>query len=290
MITNNFIIPEINTKMGLHNVVTINNDTLEFIINTYTNEPGVRKLKELLFEIIGEINLKYLDPLCNIEIPIVVSKDDIKNIYLKKRPEHRIKEIPEKSKVGVVNGLWANGIGQGGLLPIEVKFFPSNNFLDLKLTGMQGDVMKESMSVAKTLAWELITSKRKKDLLEKFEKEKSQGIHIHVPEGATPKDGPSGGAAITSVIYSLLSGKKINNIFAMTGEICLQGKVTAIGGLDLKILGGIKGGVKKFIYPKENHKDFVLFTQELDDKSIIEGIEFFEVDTIEEVLALIIVS
>ena len=289
VITNNFIIPEINTKMGLHNVINLDNNTLEFIINTYTNEPGVRKLKELLFEIIGEINLKYLDPLSNLEIPITITIEDVKNIYLKKRPEHRIKEIPEESKVGVINGLWANGVGQGGLLPIEVKFFPCNNFLELKLTGMQGDVMKESMNVAKTLAWELISSERKSELLNKFEKEKSQGIHIHVPEGATPKDGPSGGAAITSVIYSLLSGKKINNIFAMTGEITLQGKVTAIGGLDLKILGGIKGGVKKFIYPKENSKDFNLFIQELDDDSVIKNIEFYEVENINEVLELIIV-
>ena len=289
VITNNFIIPEINTKMGLHNVINLDNNTLEFIINTYTNEPGVRKLKELLFEIIGEINLKYLDPLSNLEIPITITIEDVKNIYLKKRPEHRIKEIPEESKVGVINGLWANGVGQGGLLPIEVKFFPCNNFLELKLTGMQGDVMKESMNVAKTLAWELISSERKSELLNKFEKEKSQGIHIHVPEGATPKDGPSGGAAITSVIYSLLSGKKINNIFAMTGEITLQGKVTEIGGLDLKILGGIKGGVKKFIYPKENSKDFNLFKQELDDDSVIKDIEFYEVENINEVLELIIV-
>ena len=289
VITNNFIIPEINTKMGLHNVINLDNNTLEFIINTYTNEPGVRKLKELLFEIIGEINLKYLDPLSNLEIPITITIEDVKNIYLKKRPEHRIKEIPEESKVGVINGLWANGVGQGGLLPIEVKFFPCNNFLELKLTGMQGDVMKESMNVAKTLAWELISSERKSELLNKFEKEKAQGIHIHVPEGATPKDGPSGGAAITSVVYSLLSGKKINNIFAMTGEITLQGKVTAIGGLDLKILGGIKGGVKKFIYPKENSKDFNLFKQELDDDSVIKNIEFYEVENINEVLELIIV-
>ena len=289
VITNNFIIPEINTKMGLHNVINLDNNTLEFIINTYTNEPGVRKLKELLFEIIGEINLKYLDPLTNLEIPITITIEDVKNIYLKKRPEHRVKEIPEESKVGVINGLWANGIGQGGLLPIEVKFFPCNNFLELKLTGMQGDVMKESMNVAKTLAWELISNERKSELLNKFEKEKSQGIHIHVPEGATPKDGPSGGAAITSVVYSLLSGKKINNIFAMTGEITLQGKVTAIGGLDLKILGGIKGGVKKFIYPKENSKDFNLFKQELDDDSVIKNIEFYEVENINEVLELIIV-
>ena len=290
IITNNFIIPEINTKMGLNDVINIDNETLEFIINTYTNEPGVRKLKELLFEIIGEINLNYLDPSSEIDIPIKITIDEIRNNFLKKRYEHKVKLIPEKSKVGVVNGLWANGIGQGGLLPIEVNFCPSNNILDLKLTGMQGDVMKESMNVAKTIAWNLLNNDQKSKLINNFEKDKLQGIHIHVPEGATPKDGPSGGAAITSVLYSLFSQKKINNIFAMTGEICLQGKVTAIGGLDLKILGGIKGGVKKFIYPKENNKDFKLFLEDLDDKDIIKDIEFFEVESISEVLELIIID
>ena len=89
-----------------------------------------------------------------------------------------------------------------------------------------------------------------------FKETKLQGIHIHVPEGATPKDGPSAGTAITIVIYSLLTNKKIRNDIAITGEICLQGNVTAIGGLDLKILGGLNAGVKTFIYPKQNNKDY----------------------------------
>merc|ERR1712166_901407 len=99
--------------------------------------------------------------------------------------------------------------------------------LSFKLTGMQGDVMKESMQVAKTLAWKL-SSKKHTSLLKKFEKSKMQGLHIHCPEGATPKDGPSAGTAITTVIYSLLNSKKIKNNLAITGEINLQGCVTAI--------------------------------------------------------------
>ena len=94
---------------------------------------------------------------------------------------------------------------------------------------MQGDVMKESMSVAKTLAVSLLKHNELKKLVKDFEETKLQGIHIHVPEGATPKDGPSAGAAITLVIYSLLVNKKIKNNFALTGEINLQGSVTAIG-------------------------------------------------------------
>ena len=155
---------------------------------------------------------------------------------------------------------------------------------------MQGDVMKESMNVARTLAWDLLPDDDKNLLLVNFEKTKCQGIHVHVPEGATPKDGPSGGAAITTVIYSLLSKKKINKDFAMTGEICLQGRITAIGGLDLKILGGIDSGVRKFIYPKDNDKDYNEFYETLNDKTKLDNIEFYPVETIAEVFSLIFVD
>ena len=128
--------------------------------------------------------------------------------------------------------------------------------MDFKLTGMQGDVMQESMGVAKTLATSLTTNTKMKSLMNSVKTNKLQGIHIHCPEGAVPKDGPSAGTAITVALYSLINKKKIKNTIAITGEINLQGQVTAIGGLDLKILGGIKAGVTEFIYPKENDKDF----------------------------------
>ena len=98
-----------------------------------------------------------------------------------------------------MNGLWANAYGHGGMLNIEASFFYTTTFLDLKLTGMQGDVMKESMTVSKTLALSLIKKDLLESLINEFDKTKNQGIHIHVPEGATPKDGPSAGAAITLV-------------------------------------------------------------------------------------------
>ena len=288
VITNDYILPELYKKMGFVNVIQLDNNIIEYIINTYTNEPGVRKLKELLFEIIGEINLSLLTPdNFDYTFPINITIDDIKHKYLKDRHEHKIRKINENDSIGVINGLWANSVGQGGLLPIETKLFPAANFLELKLTGMQGDVMKESMNVAKTLAWSLLDEKLKKLHLKEFNKIKNHGIHIHVPEGATPKDGPSGGGAITTVIYSLLSQKKINKDFAMTGEICLQGKVTAIGGLDLKILGGIESGATKFIYPKENEKDYKEFYNNLKNKDILDNISFYPVETINEVFNLI---
>ena len=290
VIVNDYILPEIFNKMGLENAITINNKEIEFIINTYTNEPGVRKLKEILFEIIGEVNLSLLTTMDNsFNLPINITIDDLKYKYLTDRNEHKIKKINTEDNIGIINGLWANSIGQGGVLPIEAKMLPSTKFLDLELTGMQGDVMKESMTVAKTLAWSLLENDIKTSILESFDKSKCQGIHIHVPEGATPKDGPSGGTAITSVIYSLLSQKKINKDFAITGEICLQGKITAIGGLDLKILGGLESGVSKFIYPKENKKDFDEFYKNLKDKNILTNIEFFSVEHINEVFQLIFI-
>ena len=159
----------------------------------------------------------------------------------------------------------------------------------MKLTGMQGDVMKESMNVAKTLAWKLTTKKQQGIIMKELKKNKAEGIHIHCPEGATPKDGPSAGTAITTVIYSILNNKKIKHDIAITGEINLQGKVTEIGGLDLKILGGIRAGVKEFIFPKENEKDFKKLQEKYEGKDVLEGIIFHSVSNIDEVLKIVFI-
>tara|TARA_Y100000389_G_scaffold44237_1_gene38946 strand:- start:7490 stop:10723 length:3234 start_codon:yes stop_codon:yes gene_type:complete len=289
-ITNNFILPELYTKVGFENVLSFHDDVLINIINNYTCEPGVRKLKEILFEIVGKINLKLLnnDFDENTCFPINITYEMIKNDYLKNRHEVNIKNIISEPDFGIINGLWANSLGQGGLLYIEVKKIISSTLLELKLTGMQGDVMKESMNVAKTVAIEKYMNSCKIDKI--VEDYKNIGLHIHVPEGATPKDGPSAGAAITTAIYSVLMKKKINNLFALTGEISLQGFVTEIGGLDLKILGGIKSGAKKFIYPKGNTKDFNEFYEKYKEKEILKDIEFYSVEKIDEVFKLILID
>jgi hypothetical protein len=280
VITNKHLLPEIYKNMGLEGVIHISNKVIEYIIEEYTCEPGVRKLKQMLFDIVGEINLAILrDNEIKYEIPINITCDDIKYKYLKDRPEIKTKKIHTEPSVGLITGLWANSQGRGGVLPIEARFHPSGSFLDMKLTGMQGDVMKESMSVAKTLAWSMLSKDRKAELKDELS---HQGIHIHVPEGATPKDGPSAGTAITLVLYSLFSNRKIRCDVAITGEICLQGKVSAIGGLDLKILGGIRAGVKRFLFPKENEKDFKDFMEKYGKKDIVKDIEFFPIETIEE--------
>ena len=286
-ITRKYLFPEIYKKMGLEDMIDMSDEVIEYIVEEFTCEPGVRKLKEILFEIVGEINLSILKNEEEYAIPIIVTADDVKHKYLKDRHEVRQKKIHTKSSIGLISGLWANALGRGGVLPIEVKLFPSGTFLDLKLTGMQGDVMKESMSVAKTLSWSLLTEEKMSELQKKMDDTKNQGIHIHVPEGATPKDGPSAGTAITVAMYSLLCGRPIRHDVAITGEMCLQGKVTAIGGLDLKILGGIRAGVKTFIFPKENDKEFDDFMEKYGEKDIVEGIEFIQAETIHDVLKIV---
>jgi len=292
VITREYILPEIYTKMGLNDIIKIDDTVIEYIISEYTCEPGVRKLKELMFEIFGELNLSMLRQGVDLamELPYIITIAEVKNKFLKERREMKSAKIHKESMVGIINGLWANSLGMGGVLPIEASFYPCNTFLALNLTGMQGDVMKESMAVAKSLAWTLFTKQTTVDVSvtqKKIEDSKNQGLHIHVPEGATPKDGPSAGTAITVVMYSLFTNRKIKNDIAITGEICLQGRVTAIGGLDLKILGGIKAGIKTFIYPDDNKKDYDDFYEKYKDKLDLNVIDFISVSSIEQVLSIV---
>ena len=287
VISNTHILPEVYEKMGLQGMIEFSNDVLKFIIDEYTTESGVRKLKEILFEIVGEINLEILNNFdTDYNIPISITVQDIKNKYFKDKHEMKHKKIHKENKVGIINGLWANAQGRGGVIPIQTNWRPSEKFLQLHLTGMQGDVMKESMNVALTLAWNL-TSIEQRNKIWNEQHHSINGVHIHCPEGATPKDGPSAGTAITTTIYSLFNNKKIKYNIAITGEITLDGNVTEIGGLDLKFLGGIKAGVTHFIYPKENQKDFVSFIEKYKDDELIKGINFNSVETIYQVFDLV---
>jgi ATP-dependent Lon protease len=254
IIAKTHMLPEVYKKMGLEDIIIMDDDVLKFIIDEYTSEPGVRKMREIIFEIVGEINIDILKN-CLCEYPINITIEDIKNKYFKDKRGVTIKKIHSESVIGMINGLWANSLGGGGTLPIQAKFFPSDMFLRLKLTGLQGEVMKESMNVALTVAWNLTSFENKEKIRQLYE-EKKYGMHIHVPDGGQKKDGPSAGACEVCVIYSLLNNRKIKSYIAMTGEIEMFGNITEIGGLDLKFLGGIKAGVKEFIYPAENEKDY----------------------------------
>ena len=286
IIVKDYLLPELYIKFRLNNVLLFQDNEIKFIIEHYTNESGVRKLKEVLFEIISSINLELLKDKFIHELPYLINTEYIEEIL---KTRHKIIHlvINKVSEIGIINGLWANSFGNSGILHIECKFFHSSTFLDLKLTGMQGDVMKESMSVAKTLALSLLTDDELKLITKELEESKLQGIHIHVPEGATPKDGPSAGAAITIVLYSLLTKRKIKNNIAITGEICLQGKISRIGGLDLKIIGGMRAGVTTFFYPKTNAKDFENFCEKY--KKDLSNYLFIEVENIIDVMKDIII-
>ncbi len=281
------ILPELLNKMGLEDKIIFTDDVIRFIIEKFTNESGVRKLKELLFNIIGDINLDILNNgIFDIkELPMVITQDDVTKLFLKDRVQVKHKMIHSQNCVGIINGLWANAYGHGGIIPIQTSFFPCNQNLQLKLTGMQGDVMKESMNVALTIAWEKTSVKRQKQLIAEC-KNNNKGVHIHCPEGAVPKDGPSAGGAITTAIFSLLNNIKINHTFGITGEIALDGNITAIGGLDLKIMGGIRAGIKEFIFPEENIEDFEKCKKKLGEKML--GVKFHSVRHIDEVFNLIL--
>jgi ATP-dependent Lon protease len=286
IIVKDYLLPELYTKFKLNNVLIFQNEEIQFIIEHYTNESGVRKLKEVLFEIVSSINLELLKGKFLHELPYTITIEYIEEV-LKIRHKIRHLTINATSEIGIINGLWANAYGNSGILHIESKFFHSSTFLDLKLTGLQGEVMKESMSVAKTLALSLLSNEELKQLSKELEESKLQGIHIHVPEGATPKDGPSAGAAIAIVLYSLLTKRKIRNNIAITGEICLQGKITAIGGLDLKIIGGMRAGVTTFFYPKTNAKDFENFCEKYNKD--LSNYLFVEVENIIDAIKDIII-
>jgi ATP-dependent Lon protease len=280
------ILPEINRKMGLDNCVLLTDEVIEHLILTYTLESGVRKLKEVLFDLYGEINLELMR--CEntdfMELPIVLDVEDLHTKYLTKYDKINEKKVHEQDEVGIINGLWANSLGRGGIIPIQTMMYPTSTFLELRLTGMQGDVMKESMNVAKTLAWKHMSEETQAKHIANFEKTKCQGLHIHCPEGAVSKDGPSAGAAITIAIYSQLMGKPIKRDVAITGEINLQGQITEIGGLEHKVLGGIRAGIKKFLYPKSNQFDFDKIMQKYGDHEYMNGIVFVSVDRIEDAI------
>ena len=280
------LLPEIYKKVGLEGMIQIAPETLKFVIEEYTLEPGVRKLKEKLFEIIGEINLEIMkDTFTTFTIPVVITIDDIKHKYFKDRREVKIQKIHHDSRVGSINCLYATSMGSSGILAASAKFFPSKKFLDLKLTGLLDQMMQESFQISLTIAFNLLTEEEKLNVYNLYN---GNGIHLHMGDGSVSKSGTSAGIAVTLLMYSLLSGKKIKNTFAVTGEAAdLNGKVGEIGALTYKFQGGIKAGVKHFIFPVENAKDYDDFMIKYGKTELVQGISFHQVNHISEAIALI---
>jgi len=253
--------------------VNINDSAIKAIIESYTKEAGVRELERQIAKICRKAAKEILIQRQNSakEKPgtIKVNSKNLKD-YLGKEKYQKDK-ASKKAEVGIVRGLAWTSVG-GDTLEIEVNVMPGKG--EIQLTGKLGDVMKESALTA--LSYVRSVGKTYKVAPEFF---KENDFHIHVPEGAVPKDGPSAGITMATAILSAVTNKKINPLVAMTGEITLRGRVLPIGGLKEKILAAKNAGVKKVLVPFENQKD----VEEVSDE-IKEGVEIIFVETMEQVI------
>ncbi len=258
-IAKNYLLKDICKDIGIkENDVNINEEILLDIINNYTNEGGVRRLKEHLYFIIRELNKCNLTKtkIINkkIEFPININ-NDIYNELFKSKPKYIHLTVHKSDGIGMVNGLWANSLGQGGVLPIESTLIPAKELMTVKATGSLGDVIKESIDVALSVAWNKLDETTKNIWMNKWAKT-PECFHIHCPDGSTGKEGPSAGAAISLAFYSRLVNKKVNHKVAMTGEINLREEVTEIGGLDEKLNAAKRAGASISLIPYNNKIDF----------------------------------
>ena len=286
VISNKYLLPEVYKKMGLIDVLKIEDDIIKFIIEEFTFESGVRKLKELFFDIIGGINLDILNSDSNIETPYMITKEVVfKYIHKKHEVVHRT--VCKESLIGSINGMYATTLGTGGILPITCRYYPCDKFLNLKLTGLQQEVMKESMHLSMTVAWDKTDVKTQKEIRKKYDNSNCNGINVHAGDLDIQKEGPSAGAAICCCIYSLFNEIKIKQNIGITGELSMRGDIMAIGGLSDKIVGSLKSNVNTFIYPKENVRQFEEFMEKYKDNPQLDGVSFHSCATIDEVFEIV---
>ena len=276
-----YLLPQELENHGLKaSEISINKAAQELIIEEYTRESGVRNLRRQIANILRKSALKILENGGKISItPKNLSEFLDKKVY-------EINTAHKKDMVGIVNGLAWTSVG-GDVLKIEaVKIKGSGK---LEITGQLGDVMKESAQIARTLIKTLIDSGKIKVPKELLRKDKdgqemavydSYDLHIHVPEGATPKDGPSAGITMSTAIASILSDKSVKHDVAMTGEITLSGEVLPIGGLKEKLIAAFKAKIKTVLIPAKNHeRDLIDIPDEVKN-----GMNIIAVSSITDVL------
>ena len=237
------------------NQVEFKEDAIKYIINHYTMEAGVRNLERNIAKIIRKIIVEIFNSGKKKNTKKVVDIKDVQKYLGVERFQVNQKE--KKNQIGVITGLAYTEYG-GSTLPIEVNYFPGKG--NLVLTGKLGDVMKESASIA--LDYVKANAKRYKIDFKLF---KENDVHIHFPEGAIPKDGPSAGIAITLAIISCFSNTPSSCDVAMTGEVNLRGSALPIGGLREKSLAALRSGIKKIIVPRENKRDVAELPKEVKD-------------------------
>lgn len=294
-IASRYLLPQELKKHGLKkSEVTISKQAMKELIHSYTREAGVRNLRRRLANMSRKVAREILEhPEIN---KVSLSLKNLKNYF-----DKTVFEIEKTTKVpvvGVVNGLAWTAVG-GDVLKIEsIRIKGKGN---MQLTGSLGDVMKESALIAFSVVKTLIDTKKlkidakniplspkeieDKVIVDSSEVYKRYDLHIHVPDGATPKDGPSAGIAMVSAIASILSSRKIRSEIAMTGEVSLSGEVLPIGGLREKLIAAHKADMSRVLIPLKNYE------RDLEDipKEVRDSLEIIAVSRIEEVLNIILV-
>jgi len=329
-IAKNHIIKELCGNINFpYQKILFADEIIEYIIEKYTNEAGVRELRRKIEQILLKLNIdriymhgpfeelmhqKYLelspilhdigkkqftknelekllstehiDRIFNLKFPGTIDINiDLLHTYLDK-PIMTIEGVHSANLVGVINGLYASAIGIGGIVPIQIyKNYVRETCVEaktdfkLRLTGNQKQVMKESVSCALTAAIDILSESNKIRIMETF----PHGFHIHALDAGTPKDGPSAGCAFATAFVSILLNKKINRHVAMTGEIDLTGKINKIGGLNAKLIGAKKAGIRCVYICKENEGDYETIKKK--DPSLFDDV--FEIKIIEHIMDIV---
>ncbi len=268
-ISNNFLLPKQVKENGIkEGEFELSDGTIKHIIRNYTRESGVRNLEREISKVARKVVKKVVN---GEEKKVTVNTDNLSDFLGVKKFKYG--ELETSDKIGIVTGLAWTEFG-GEILKIETVHMPGKG--KMQITGKLGDVMQESVKAAKSFV-------RSKSLEygvipPLFEK---KDFHIHVPEGATPKDGPSAGIAMVTSIVSSITNNPVSREIAMTGEVTITGQVLPIGGLKEKLLAAHRAGIKKVIIPKDNEKDLVDIP-----KKVKEDIKIIPVETVDEVVKL----
>jgi ATP-dependent Lon protease len=250
--------------------VDLPHELIDHIISRYTREAGVRQLEQMLGRLTRKIAIQFADSPADAPVQKIGIKREALNDWLGQErfmPEEARKQLPP----GVATGLAWTPVG-GDVLYIETTLLPGSH--DLTLTGQLGDVMQESARAARSYLWSHAEAMGLD--ISRF---KRNGVHIHIPSGAIPKDGPSAGITMATALASVYVGKPVRTDTAMTGEISLSGLVLPIGGLKEKVLAAHRAGLKRVILPKANEKDLKDIPEE-----VRQDLDFILVENIHEVL------
>ncbi len=266
-IAKNHLIPKQLKRHGMSKrLFKISDEAILMLIDSYTAEAGVRNLEREIASLLRKASKQIIEE--GVKAVSITTKNLSSFLGTLKFEGEK---IDEENQIGVVNGMAYTSLG-GDLLKVEASVMKGNG--KLQLTGKLGEVMKESCEIAVSFIRE---NAEKLGIDPDFYK--NSDIHIHVPEGAVPKDGPSAGITVTTALVSVLSQRRVRRDIAMTGEITLRGKVLPIGGLKEKTLAAYTAGVKTIIIPKKNEKDLNDI-----DKEVLKNVKFVPCDTIFEVL------